>query len=755
MPIPKQQFIGSNGRPLAGGKVYTYAAGTTTAKATYTDSGGLTANANPVILDAAGRASIWLNGYYKISLYDSSDVLQYTVDNVSGEPESPTSPYKYANEYDSLNDAITAISTANTTLIVSDSQTLEDDLTVPANVDLQILKTGSITLGNYDLAINGPFKGSPGCFVQNGTGAVTFDAGAVDVVRPEWWTANVTPGTTDMTTAIQAALNAAAGCGGWVVLSGGAYKVSSVRIYNGTKGFICENGSKIIGDGSNPDGIVQLDGPELYSGTAVDGCTVSLKIDMSAGDRTAIKGDGCTNCKLVDNEISGFTNHATLNHYGIFLLYGANNNIIARNKITGYNTPTQRGLLIDICGKGTDYGGYFSGSGTLTRASDPCMGNIITENTLLYGSYAVNLLAAEKNIISANYCRYQNHRSVYTAAACWENTIVGNQFLDNSSSAVVMGYGSCHNLVAFNTCKNEITAHGEASINITTGSSYNVVQGNKIYAGHNYGVYMACDVIGNKIIDNEVENYYLCGIALENDLIETRPTHAVYSRPNYAAPPVGSQWSFNDSTGNIIKGNTIGAAYTGRNVCAIYLAQIDSDGSTSLTNNTVQGNIVNSGDQLAYNLMLYSDTEANHSGEIIRDNQFHSGNTFVSANTSSTSATWNDKIGYWNNNNILDQILGAEQLSFSDGDTTPSVLTNSPQRVFGFANTSGATSVTYFDDGVDGQEIQVRFDTNTTLVHNNSYIRLKGSANAAPGTSNAFMRLRRASGVWFELWRNF
>lgn len=82
LPPPKIQFIGSNGAPLAGGKVYTYSPGTTTAKATYTTSSG-TANTNPVILDSAGRASIWLDGIYKISVYDSNDVLQYTIDNVS------------------------------------------------------------------------------------------------------------------------------------------------------------------------------------------------------------------------------------------------------------------------------------------------------------------------------------------------------------------------------------------------------------------------------------------------------------------------------------------------------------------------------------------------------------------------------------------------------------------------------------------------------------------------------------------------
>jgi hypothetical protein len=49
-PTPKQQFLDANGNPLSGGKVYAYAAGTTTPLVTYTDAGGSTPNTNPVIL---------------------------------------------------------------------------------------------------------------------------------------------------------------------------------------------------------------------------------------------------------------------------------------------------------------------------------------------------------------------------------------------------------------------------------------------------------------------------------------------------------------------------------------------------------------------------------------------------------------------------------------------------------------------------------------------------------------------------------
>lgn len=85
---PAQQFFDNSGLPLNGGKVCTFAAGTTTPLATYSDN-GVTTNANPVILDSAGRATIYLqNASYKIviaaSTANSSCVPAIkTQDNVS------------------------------------------------------------------------------------------------------------------------------------------------------------------------------------------------------------------------------------------------------------------------------------------------------------------------------------------------------------------------------------------------------------------------------------------------------------------------------------------------------------------------------------------------------------------------------------------------------------------------------------------------------------------------------------------------
>lgn len=84
-PVFKFQFLDGNGNPLTAGKLYTYQAGTTTPYATYTTAAGSVLNTNPIILDSAGRADIFLTAGagYKFVLTNASDVTQYTVDNIT------------------------------------------------------------------------------------------------------------------------------------------------------------------------------------------------------------------------------------------------------------------------------------------------------------------------------------------------------------------------------------------------------------------------------------------------------------------------------------------------------------------------------------------------------------------------------------------------------------------------------------------------------------------------------------------------
>lgn len=83
-PFPIFQAFDENGDPLAGGKLYTYQANSSTPLVTYSDAGGSSQNTNPVILDANGKANVYfLPQAYKLNLTDSSDVQQssWPVDN--------------------------------------------------------------------------------------------------------------------------------------------------------------------------------------------------------------------------------------------------------------------------------------------------------------------------------------------------------------------------------------------------------------------------------------------------------------------------------------------------------------------------------------------------------------------------------------------------------------------------------------------------------------------------------------------------
>ena len=77
------QFFTAAGIPLVGGKLYTYASGTTVPLATYTDATGVFANTNPIILDSRGEAGVWLGpSRYTFKLEDANNNLIWTADGV-------------------------------------------------------------------------------------------------------------------------------------------------------------------------------------------------------------------------------------------------------------------------------------------------------------------------------------------------------------------------------------------------------------------------------------------------------------------------------------------------------------------------------------------------------------------------------------------------------------------------------------------------------------------------------------------------
>lgn len=109
-----QQFFDNNGIILSGGKLYSYAAGTTTPQTTYTSAAGNTAHTNPIILDSAGRVptgEIWLTAgsNYKFVLTTSADVSLVTWDNITGINGTGITTNASSVQYDPVNDASTTV----------------------------------------------------------------------------------------------------------------------------------------------------------------------------------------------------------------------------------------------------------------------------------------------------------------------------------------------------------------------------------------------------------------------------------------------------------------------------------------------------------------------------------------------------------------------------------------------------------------------------------------------------------------------
>lgn len=84
-PNAKQQFLTNAGAPAAGWKLRTRLSSTTTAATTYSDKAGTVPNANPIILDSRGEATIYLTPgvNYRYELLNASDVVEWTRDDVT------------------------------------------------------------------------------------------------------------------------------------------------------------------------------------------------------------------------------------------------------------------------------------------------------------------------------------------------------------------------------------------------------------------------------------------------------------------------------------------------------------------------------------------------------------------------------------------------------------------------------------------------------------------------------------------------
>ena len=291
--VPVWRFADNNNNPLVGGKVYTYYAGTTTPAATYTDATGSTPLTNPIILNARGETanasgascSVWFSTTiaYKIVVQDSSGNLIWTVDNYTIPSQAYSAAYADTFTATAGQTVFTLTGTvgSQSALDVSlDGATLVNGVdftwTSPSTLTLTVgAKAGQILLVKYLIAqamgtmVAGGTSGqilynnggSVQGFTMSGdvtvvptTGVATVNAPSSHITYTQGGTGATSrtvtsklqesvsvldfgadpTGSTDSTSAIQAAMTA--GSGGEVIVPYGTYKISTgpITVPSGT-----------------------------------------------------------------------------------------------------------------------------------------------------------------------------------------------------------------------------------------------------------------------------------------------------------------------------------------------------------------------------------------------------------------------------------------------------------------------------------------------------------------------------------------
>lgn len=196
--------------PLSGGKVYFYAAGTSTLKTVWLDRSKTTAAANPYTLDSNGTAQLYGDGVYKIIIKTSAGVTVYNRDNQSFRDISGL-VYDVA-DYASLAAAVASIGSTKATLQYATDQTLTANLSIPATLELMPQNGAKIIHAAYTISYAGSTERWDDSQKFDGTGAVTLSGSAV--TKAKWFY----PATGSPALAIQKAV-AATATGGTLLIS--------------------------------------------------------------------------------------------------------------------------------------------------------------------------------------------------------------------------------------------------------------------------------------------------------------------------------------------------------------------------------------------------------------------------------------------------------------------------------------------------------------------------------------------------------
>jgi len=391
-------FITGTNRPLAGGLMYTYKAGTTENATTYSDDAG-TPNTNPIVLDSDGQCDLFLDDAvsYRIILKNSAGVTQFDKDRIASLGSTQVQSFN----------SIAALRLRSGTTIANAAK----------------------TLGYYSAG-----DGGGNSFYWDGTSTATDNAGTV--IKPtsvsgagRWLAVDtsyinvkqfgaVGDGVADDTAAIQNALAAHAGLISGLGLT---YKVTSKltvgagrRLHDLT--LVAADAPAVSGDG-----IIEV--------SAADVEITEVTIDGGGFAHTGVKLDSASNVKIANISISDCT------YSSIFA-------------ITSNDINIERGTFAD-CG-GTYLGGTVEISGNCNRVlvKDCKITGAIGKGFVAYSCFDVQFINCRAyNSAYENFSPRQGARRV-TLKNCVsiKDTSTGNEpsGVKNSRDAQFITYENCY-----------------------------------------------------------------------------------------------------------------------------------------------------------------------------------------------------------------------------------------------------------------------------------------------------------------------
>lgn len=306
LPEGKQSFTGSDGLPLVGGKLYTYDAGTTTPRPTYSDAAGTTPNTNPVVMDARGEATIFWLGSYKVVLKDASDNTIWSIDGV-------TTPQSSADLQNSTDMSKGVALVGGAPRVVDSIAALR---ALPKTGSTRVHLTGYYTAGD----------GGGGLYWYDSTDTSSADNGGTIIVAADggrWKLSSVAPlnvrqfgakgdGVSNDTAAFQSAFSTSRR----VFAPSGVYLVDTLFIPNGT-GFRLEGegeGKTVLQARSSNTTVIQ----KVAATGVADGSYIgnfSVKAHASGSTARAIECSGFRDSTF--DSIEGLSN-GTAGFYALF-----------------------------------------------------------------------------------------------------------------------------------------------------------------------------------------------------------------------------------------------------------------------------------------------------------------------------------------------------------------------------------------------------------------------------------------------------